>query len=161
MALRRAALWLLAATALLVLGFAALVLAIAVLSLARSGEWRVTALQVLTARLLFVHVLVEALLPQLAATLASWWLLARAFPALEAGWRLLVTRLPLLAALWFPPIGAFCFRIWEPRSAGDYAATLLLTTGGVSLALLIPRRALRALRPGCFARDRAGVILAR
>jgi hypothetical protein len=55
----------------------------------------------------------------------------------------------------FPLVGEFSFQIWNPTSPADYLYTLVLTSGGVSLALLLPRRAIRRLRPGSFAR-RAG-----
>ena len=112
-------------------------------------------LQAVVWRLLAERIVLEALLPHLLLTLAGWLVLARLAPFLERSWRGLLGGLPMLAALCFPVVGEFSFRLWTPTSAADYVNTLVLMSGGVSLALLLPRRVIRRLRPGSFARSPA------
>jgi len=91
-----------------------------------------------------------ALAPLGAWTLGTWWLAAAVRAALDARWRSLAPGVAALAALGFPPVGAFCFTAWHARSALDYAATWLLLAGTVTGALLLARRMLPALAPGAF-----------
>lgn len=101
---------------------------------------------------LFFRVIVQqALLPLWLAALASWLVLARVAPGLERSWGRLALGLCGVAALWFPLVGEYSFRIWQPTSARDYLGTWLLVSGGVAAALLLARRAFPALRPGAFA----------
>jgi hypothetical protein len=143
--------WLTASSALLVGGFLGLVAGlVAIGTIPVSGE--PSRLQALVWRLLVESIVLQALLPHLLLTLAGWLALVRLAPSLERSWRGLLGGLPLLAVLLFPLVGEFSFQIWNPTSAADYVNTLLLTSGGVSLALLLPRRVIRRLRPGSFAR---------
>lgn len=149
----RAGSWALASGTLLVAGFILLAGALTIVSLARTGVWRLSTLQLGIGRLLLERVLVEGLLPHLMVTLATWLAAARLAPALDATWGRVVAGTALAAAVWFPVIGHYCFLSWTPETASDYANTLLLMTGGVTLAMLLPRGLARSLRPGCFARD--------
>lgn len=96
-------------------------------------------------------VLEQALVPLWAATLASWLAVVRIAPSLDGSWRSLALGIAGLAALWFAPVGAYCFEAWTPTSGRDVAGTLALCTGGVSAALLLPRWAWRWLAPGALA----------
>jgi hypothetical protein len=96
-------------------------------------------------------VLAQALVPLWAATLASWLAVLSIAPRLDRDWRTLGLGIAGLAALWFAPVGAYCFDAWTPSSARDVAGTLALCAGGVSAALLLPRWAWRWLAPGALA----------
>ena len=91
-----------------------------------------------------------ALAPLGAFTLVAWWILAAARPGLDASWRSLALGVTGLAALGFPPVGAWSFTIWQAETALDYAGTWLAVAGGVSAALLLARRLVPALAPGAF-----------
>ncbi|MEX2209177.1 MAG: hypothetical protein WEF50_23415 [Myxococcota bacterium] len=96
-------------------------------------------------------VLEQALVPLWAATLASWLVLLRIAPRLDGAWPTLALGIAALAALWFAPVGVYCFEAWTPTSGRDVAATLALCAGGVSAALLLPRWAFGCLAPGALA----------
>lgn len=95
----------------------------------------------------------QALAPLGALTVTAWWAMCQLRPGLDRSWGSLAAGIPLLAALAFPPVGALCFTAWTPGSAWDYLGTLLLLSGGVSGALLIPRRLLERLGPGALFPD--------
>jgi hypothetical protein len=145
--------WLAASSALLVGGFLGLAAGLVAIGMIRAGS-EASSLQAVVWRLLAQRIVLEALLPHLLLTLAGWLLLVRLAPSLERSWRGLLGGLPLLAVLSFPVVGEFSFHLWTPTSPADYVNTLLLTSGGVSLSLLLPRRVIRRLRPGGFARSR-------
>ena len=148
--------WLAASSALLLAGFLLLGGGLVALHVTRAGG-ELSSLQVAVWRVLAERIVLEALLPQLLATLASWLLAVRLAPSLDRSWRGLFVGLPVLAVLWFPLVGEFSFHLWTPTRAADYANTLVLMSGGVSLALLLPRRVIRRLRPGSFARSASPV----
>jgi hypothetical protein len=137
----------------LVAGLLSLVAGIVAWGALRTGQWP-GELQRHAWQLLATTVLVQALLPLWAATLATWLLLLRVAPWLDATWRRLASGIAALAALWFAPVGAYSFDAWTPTSARDVAATVLLCAGGVSAALLLPRFGFRPLAPGAFAAPR-------
>lgn len=145
----RALAWALGSGLLLAGGFALLVAALA-LSLALRAGAAPGPLQRQAWLAVATSVLAQALLPLWAATLASWLALARIAPALDRRWRTVAPGVAALAALWFAPVGAFGFSIWQPTGARDVLGTLALCAGGVSAALLLPRLS-RRLAPGCFA----------
>jgi len=141
--------WTLGSGLLLTGGFAVLVVGLAVRLSAQAGTapgplQRQAWLAVATT------VLAQALLPLWAATLASWLALARVVPRMDRGWRTLAPGVALLASLWFAPVGAYGFSVWQPTGARDVVGTLVLCAGGVSAALLLPRLS-RHLAPGTFA----------
>jgi hypothetical protein len=142
--------WLGASSALLLAGFLLLGGALVVPRMIQEGA-QLSGLQLAMWRALVEHIVLQALFPHLLATLASWLLAVRLVPVLERSWRGVLAGLPIVAVLWFPPVGEYSFRMWNPTSVADYVNTLLLMSGGVTLALLLPRRAIRRLRPGCFA----------
>jgi hypothetical protein len=143
--------WLAASSALLAAGFLLLGGGLVALQVIRAGA-EPSSLHVALWRALAERIVLEALFPHLLATLASWLLVVRLAPALDRSWRGLLGGLPILAVLWFPPVGEFGFDVWTPTSAADYLHTLVLMSGGVSLALLLPRRVIPRLGPGRFAR---------
>jgi len=96
----------------------------------------------------------EALLPHAALALASWLVLARFAPRVDASWWALAASLPACALLTFPIVGAFTFRGWSPTGAGDVVATAALLSGSVAAALWLGRRSVPALRPGAFGATR-------
>ena len=148
--LPRIAAWsLLSATALAV-GFVVGVAGILLLGYLRTGHFP-GELQRHAWLTLAVTVLEQALVPLWAATLASWLALLRIAPGLDGDWRSLAFGIVGLAALWFAPVGAWCFEAWTPSSGRDVAATLALCAGGVSAALLLPRWAFGFLAPGALA----------
>jgi hypothetical protein len=108
------------------------------------------------AGLVFRVIVQQALLPLWIAALVSWLVLARFAPGIERSWTRLALGLVAVAALWFPLVGEYSFRVWEPTSARDYLATWLLLSGGVAAALWLSRRAFPTLRPGAFAREADG-----
>jgi len=134
----------------LALGFAALVGGIVVVGSLRTGNFP-GELQRHAWLTLATTVLEQALVPLWGATLASWLAVVRIAPRLDGEWRTLALGIAGLAALWFAPVGAFCFEAWTPSSARDIAATLALCAGGVSAALLLPRWAFGFLAPGALA----------
>jgi hypothetical protein len=144
--------WLVASSVLLVGGFLGLAAGLVATGMIRAGD-EASRLHAVVWRLLAERIVLEALLPHLLLTLAAWLLLARLAPSLERSWRGLLGGLPTLALLCFPPVGELSFQLWNPTSPADYVNTLLLMSGGVSLALLLPRRVIRPLRPGSFARS--------
>lgn len=107
------------------------------------------------AGLFFRVILQQALLPLWLAALASWLVLAHVAPAVERSWGRIALGLAAVSALWFPPLGEYAFRVWQPTSARDYVATWLLVAGGVAAALWLARRVAPGLGPGAFARARA------
>lgn len=144
--------WLAASSALLLAGFLLLGGGLVAHHVILAGS-ELSSLQMTLWRVLAQRIVLEALFPHLLATLASWLLVVRFAPVLDRSWRGLLGGLPVLAVLWFPPVGELSFRLWTPTSVADYANTLMLMSGGVSFALLLPRRAIRRLRPGSFARS--------
>ena len=146
--------WLAASSALLVGGFLLLGGGLVARAMIQADA-EPGALQAVLWRALAERIVLEALLPHLLLTFAGWLLLVRLAPSLERSWRGLLGGLPLLAVLSFPVVGELSFRLWTPTSAADYANTLVLMSGGVSLALLLPRRVIRRLQPGSFARSRS------
>jgi len=103
------------------------------------------------AGLFFRVILQQALLPLWLAALASWLVVAHVAPTAERSWGRLALGLALVAALWFPLVGEYAFRVWQPQSARDYFGTWLLVAGGVAAALWLARRIVPWLRPGVFA----------
>jgi len=93
----------------------------------------------------------RALAPLGLVTVLAWLALAARFPGLDASWRGLLAGVPAVAAAGFLPVGAFVFTAWRPETAWDRAGTLGLVAGGVSVALLLARRALPVLAPGALA----------
>jgi hypothetical protein len=91
-----------------------------------------------------------ALAPLGAWTLGAWWVAAALRPALDATWGRIAVGVIVLAALGFPPVGAWGFTAWHPGNALDYAATWLLVAGGVAAALLLARRLVPPLAPGAL-----------
>jgi hypothetical protein len=91
-----------------------------------------------------------ALAPLGAWTLVAWWIATTVRPALDARWGSLGPGVAALAAVGFPPVGAFCFTAWQARSVLDYAGTWLLVAGGVTAALLLARRWVPGLGPGAL-----------
>lgn len=134
----------------LAFGFAALVGGIVVAGFLRTGNFP-GELQRHAWISLATTVLAQALVPLWGATLTSWLAAVRIAPRLDGEWRTLALGIAGLAALWFAPVGAFCFEAWTPSSARDVAATLALCAGGVSAALLLPRWAFGFLAPGALA----------
>jgi len=96
-----------------------------------------------------------ALAPLGAWTVAAWGVLAGWRPGLDASWRSLAPGVLVVAALGFPPVGAWCFTAWTPRSALDYVGTLALVAGGVAAALLLARRLWPPLAPGALGAGRS------
>jgi hypothetical protein len=92
----------------------------------------------------------QALLPEIALTLATWLGVARLAPAFDRSRRALPLGLLAVGALWFPVVGHYFFEAWSPTGPRDYAFTLLLVAGGAALALWVPRALSPALAPGCF-----------
>lgn len=144
--------WLAVSSALLVAGFLLLGGGLLAYQVIRAGT-ELGTLHVAVWRALAESIVLQALFPHLLVTLASWLVAARLAPSLDRSWRGLLGGLLALAVLWFPAVGEFSFRIWTPTSAGDYVKTLMLMSAGVSLALLLARRAVPWLRPGSFARS--------
>ena len=142
--------WLVCATAVLFVGFALLALALGGV-LALGGNVELTASHALTLRLLVGGILLDALTPHLWVSGLTWLLAVRAAPSLERGWPRICLGSATVCAAWFPVIGAFRFQIWSPQTAMDYVNTLLLMSGGVALALLLPRRLVAAWGPGGLA----------
>jgi hypothetical protein len=147
--LRRVFAWATLSIVVLGAGFVSLVAALASVGYLRTGNFpgelqRHAWFSVMTA------VFMQALAPLWGATLLSWLALVRVAPRLDASWRTLALGIAGLAAVWFAPVGAYCFQIWTPGSARDVVGTLALCAGGVSAALLLPRAALRALAPGAL-----------
>jgi len=155
--LARTGLWLLIAAALLLGLFLALAGAsVALGAWNRGGE--PNAPQVAIWLLIVRGVAVQALLPHLLLTGASWALLARVAPAVESRWLRIAGGLALLATLWFPLVGRVFFAMWTPGTWVDYVNTLWLMAGGVTAALLVARRlAGRHLAPGALAAIRPRV----
>jgi hypothetical protein len=141
--------WALAAAIALCIGFAMLGSGWIALEAIRSeiglGQVRIAVLWSF-----YAAIVSQALLPHLLLSLLVWLAVARCLPAVERSWRSLSTGIAVTAAVCFPVIGSFCFTAWTPTSARDYLATLLLMTGGTSVALLLPRRLLRSLAPGAL-----------
>lgn len=139
--------WSLLSALLLVVGFGLLVAGIIAWGVLRTGNFP-GELQRHAWLSLATIVFEQALAPLWLGTLASWLAVLRIAPRLDASWRTLGLGTAVLAALWFAPVGAWCFDAWTPSSARDVAATLVLCAGGVSAALLLPRWAWRWLAPG-------------
>lgn len=142
--------WLAASSALLLVGFLLLGGALVVPRMIQEGA-HLGAMQLAVWRALVEYIVRQALFPHLLATFATWLLAVRVLPVLERSWRGVLAGLPIVSVLWFPLVGAFSFRMWNPTTVADYVYTLLLMSGGVTLALLLPRLAIRRLRPGSFA----------
>lgn len=93
----------------------------------------------------------QALLPHLLLTGATWALIAWRRPRLDGRWPTMAAGLALVALAWFPLVGGLLFTMWRPGSWVDYANTLWLTAGGVTAALLLARRLARSrLGPGAL-----------
>ncbi len=142
--------WALLSGVALGIGFVALAALLLGIGYLRTGNFpgevqRLALLSVMTT------VFSQALAPLWGATLLSWLALVRVSPRLDARWPTIALGIAGLAALWFAPVGRYCFEVWTPTSARDVLATLALCAGGVSAALLLPRLALRALAPGALA----------
>jgi hypothetical protein len=146
----RALFWLAASAGLLLAGFAVFSALILIPSVLARGELPGD-VQRDSLGLVYSAIALQALLPELLVAFVTWLALARIVPALEVSGRALAVALPLVAAAWFPAVGHYCFRVWTPNGARDYAFTLLLVAGGAALALLVPRALSAALPPGCFA----------
>ena len=144
--------WLVASVVLLIGGFLLLGIGLVQVGVIRAGTEPGT-MQAMVWRLLVQSIVFQALLPHLLFTLAGWLVLVRIAPSLERSWLGLLGGIPLLAALCFPLVASLTFQIWSPSNVVDYVSTLLLTSGGVSFGLLLPRRVIRWLKPGCFAPD--------
>jgi len=144
--------WLAASSVLLVGGFLLLGAGLVGAGVIRVGTEPGT-MQVMVLQLLVQTIVLQALLPHLLLTFAGWLVLVRLAPSLERSWLGLLGGLPVLAVLCFPLVARLSFHIWNPSGLADYVYTLLLTGGGVSISLLLPRRVIRWLRPGCFVQD--------
>lgn len=145
--------WALAAAVALCIGFALLGIGWIALQAMRSG----VSLEQVRRGLwwsFYTAIVSQALLPHLLLSLLAWLAVARCFPSLERSWRALSAGITVTAAVCFPVIGSFSFTIWNPASARDYLATLLLVTGGTSAALVLPRCLFRSLTLGALIASR-------
>ncbi|HXK23696.1 MAG TPA: hypothetical protein VMS55_13575 [Myxococcota bacterium] len=146
----RALLWLAASGGLLLAGFALFGAVLLGLSLLQRGTapgpvgWEALGL-------VYQTIAVQALLPELGFTLASWLALAFVWPAPERSLLGLGLGLAGVAALWFPLVGERFFTVWQSAGPATYAATAALVAGGAAAAAWLARVALPALPPGCFA----------
>jgi hypothetical protein len=138
--------WLFASLSLLVGGFLGFVAAVVVVSTGRAGG-EVTEIPTPLWRAVATGILAQALLPTWLLAAALWLALLRWAPGLDTGWRTLLPGTLLAALAAFPPVAALGFEMWEPTNAGDYLATWLAVSGGVAVALLLPRLA-PGWRPG-------------
>jgi len=91
---------------------------------------------------------VQALLPELGFTVASWLALAWLWRTAERSRLGLGLGLAGVAALWFPFVGERYFTVWESTGPGTYAATWALVAGGAAAAAWVSRLAFPALEPG-------------
>jgi hypothetical protein len=99
---------------------------------------------------LYSLLLLQALLPELLLTFATWLVVARVAPAFDRSRGALALGLLAVGALWFPMVGHYWFRDWSPTVPSDYVFALLFVTGAPVAALWIPRVASPVLAPGCF-----------
>lgn len=150
MLILRTLLWLLLGCTVILGAFLALAgVSLLIGSFYAGGELNPTQLSVWTA--ILRGVALQGLVPLLLLTGASWVLLVRKRPSLDRRWISLALGLAALATLWFPLVGRFFFIMWSPGSWVDYANTLWLMVGGVTVALLLARRlAARRIGPGNF-----------
>ena len=156
----RALLWLAASAGLLLAGFAVFGGALLGLSLVERGTtpdpvgWEALGV-------VYRTIAVQALLPQLGFTVASWLALAFVWGAPERSRLGLLLGLAGVAALWFPLVGERWFRVWQSTGPATYAATWALVAGGAAAAAWLARVLLPALAPGCFAARGSRDIVAR
>lgn len=146
----RALLWLLASAGVLLAGWAVFGGALLGLSLLQRGTtpgpvgWEALGV-------VYRTIAVQALLPELGFTVASWLALAWVWRAAERSRLGLALGLTGVAALWFPFVGERYFTVWQSTGPGTYAATWALVAGGAAAAAWLARLAFPALEPGCFA----------
>jgi len=156
----RALFWLLASAGVLLAGWAAFGGVFLGLSLLQRGTlpdpvgWQVLGI-------VYRTIAVQALLPELGFTVASWLALAWVWRTAERSPRGLALGLAGVAALWFPFVGERYFTVWESTGPGTYVATWALVAGGAAAAAWVARLALPALRPGCFAAPASRDIVGR
>ncbi|HKC49146.1 MAG TPA: hypothetical protein VKF60_00015 [Myxococcota bacterium] len=159
--LLRALVWLGASAGLLLVGFALFGTAVLAPSVIARGELP-GRIQREALGAVYSALALQALLPELVLTLATWLVVARLAPALDHSRRALALALAAVGALWFPAVGHYLFTAWSPTGPGAYLITLLLVAGGAALALWVPRLASPALAPGCFtATPKRGIVDAR
>ena len=139
----RLGVWVVAAAAVLAIGFAVLGVTLIGLEISRREEG-VGDIQWLVWMELYRVVLMQALLPQLAATAVVHTVIARLAPALDATWPRTVGALALSAVIGFPVVWMWTFVAWNPTSARDVIATAALVGGAAAFALLLTRRIARA-----------------
>lgn len=102
---------------------------------------------------LFSAIVLQALAPLWAATLATWLVANRLAPALDRTLARLALGVAAVAALWFPLVGGLLFTAWSPRGLADWAGTCAILVGAVTASLFLPRWLVRGLGPGAFAPD--------
>jgi len=157
----RALLWLGLSAGLLLLGFALFGTAVLAPGVIARGELP-GPVQREALGAVYSALALQALLPELALTFATWLVVARLAPALDRSRRALAIALAMVGALWFPAVGHYSFTAWSPTGPGAYLITLLLVAGGAALALWVPRMVSSALPPGCFsAAPKRGIVGAR
>lgn len=144
----RVLLWAGTSLGLLVGGFGLIGAVLVAVSAARTGA-ELGSVQLAAWRVLGTAIVVQALLPAWALTLASWLVLVRLLPALDRSWLGLVSGLLGVALLWFPLV-ARSFRIWTPTRPLDIVNTALLVSGSAAVSLLLPRLSLPFLAPGAL-----------
>jgi hypothetical protein len=148
-ALLRALVWLGVSAGLLLVGFAVFATVLIAPSVIARGEMP-GEIQSQALGAVYSALALQALLPELALTLATWLAVAQLLPELDRSRRALALALPAFGAVWFPVVGHYLFTAWSPTGPRDYVLTFLLVVGGASLALLVPRFASPALAPGSF-----------
>ncbi len=149
LALLRALVWLGVSAGLLLVGFALSAVVLLAPSVIARGELPgQVEREALGA--VYTALTLQALLPELALTLATWLVVARLAPRFDRSRRALALGLVAVGALWFPAVGHYSFTAWSPTGPRDYVLTQLLVAGGASLALWVPRLVSSVLAPGCF-----------
>ncbi len=140
--LLRAGLWVVTASAILVLGFAAIVFGLYGLGLENQ-----------LSLIYYFRGVVKGLLPQLLLGLTLWWGLARVFPALARTRKGLAGGLAAAAGLAYgvvaPTLLTKKFEDWpalEMTGLFQNVATFAMMTGAVVIAGLLPRLVLPPLR---------------